>query len=207
MSQEPSSTHDDNSPKVISPTINLWTIQDFDRTRQQEIKTETIVTAAGIGLLILGAGLISITEGKESLQIVYSIGAIMALIGLWLGIFRWLYRLTKTPPFDARRRATGKYQVWNRVTKCAFCGQEATINIGYVEYDCLDCGRKNSIAYGIDNLNASISPEGTAERPASDMKNGVICWSCNKPNFPLERPAQFICPSCQKIVGLEKIPV
>src|SRR3990172_7471354 len=119
MSNETSTVNDDShddSEKVISSTISLWTLQDFDRTRHEEMIEEAIVTAIGIGLIILGGWLINILEGKEGLQCIRTIGFTMVTIGGWLGIGRWVFRLTHTS-FKAQRRATGKYQVWNRVTK------------------------------------------------------------------------------------------
>ena len=34
------------------------------------------------------------------------------------------------------------------------------------------------------------------------MRSGETCFYCKKLNYPLERPAQFTCPSCKEIINI-----
>jgi DNA-directed RNA polymerase subunit RPC12/RpoP len=201
MSQEPVSALETPAPNTISPKISLWTIQEFDRDRQENTKFQLIFTGIGIVLLLVGMWILSRSEGN-------AIGGIMALVGLYLVALRWLFRLVnnKGPSFESRRRATGKYEIWNRNVKCPGCGHETTINIGYVEYNCLDCGSKNSIASGIDYMNAKIASTLTDGIRRKGYTDGLACWKCTKPNPLLDRPAKYVCPNCKNEVDLEKFP-
>lgn len=197
--QKPTAEANKAEPKAISPIIKLWTISEFDKTRRDEMKSEIIITAVGIALLFIGLG---IRGGALD-----TLGFIIAVIGAWVGILRWAVRLFNTPDFPARRRATGKYKVWYRDGRCNSCGKTSTISIGYLEYQCAECGEENLGAFGIDYMNASLALRAMANAPVDAINNGIACFKCKKLNILSERPAEFICQNCQSIVHLEKIPV
>ncbi len=190
----------DNPTSPVSLAVKLWTTSDFENERKQQIKNNIIQVAIGwalvISFVILGPYLFDLVDNSCASWI----GLAAFGIGLWLGLIKWIYRSypgNYNPNNISTWRKEASQQLdWFRNVKCPKCGQNVKVNVGYLEYNCQECG------------GANIKRAGISENPPEKIiMQGTSCASCKKPITFRDRQAQFMCPECKSEVELNNIPI